>query len=256
MYLKWASEFIKYIGDQDHTLEEVLGHLVLRVMAPLSATSAFISKLDNQDSLVIVGRFGIPSETSESYEERFSLSEHLPITDAIRLRKVIAINTLPDWPEEYSALLGATYPSQEKSFIAFPIERSGTPVAAAAVFFNSKVAMNPEIELFLESIANILSIYLYPQVSSQLVTRPHLVGQHNSEAQRAELGLELTQRQQLILRMVSEGRTNIAIGDMLKYSESTIRQETIKIFSKLGCDGRDEASEIYKVQQNKVHAAG
>jgi DNA-binding NarL/FixJ family response regulator len=46
--------------------------------------------------------------------------------------------------------------------------------------------------------------------------------------------------------MMSEGRTNIAIGEMLKYSESTIRQETIKIFSKLGCDGRDEATELYK----------
>ena len=256
MYLKWTSEFIKYIGDQDHTIEEVLGHLVLRTMAPLSATSAFVSKLDNQGSLVITGRFGIPIETSNSYEERFSLSDHLPITDAIRLRKIISINTLPNWPDEYATLLSTPYASKEKSLIAFPIERSGTPVAVAAIFFNSKIAMNPEIELFLESIANILACYLYPQSDRHLVIKPHLIGQHHSEAQRAELGLELTQRQQLILRMVSEGRTNIAIGDMLKYSESTIRQETIKIFSKLGCDGRDEASEIYKDQQNKIHAAG
>ena len=256
MYLKWASEFIKFIGDQDHTIEDVLGHLVLRVMAPLGATSAFISKLDNQDSLVMVGRFGIPGEISAAYEERFSLSEHLPITDAIRLRKIVSINTLPIWPKEYSILLNAPYETQEKAFVAFPIERSGTPVAVAAIFFHSKIAMNAEIELFLESIANVLSIYLYPQASNQLQEKPRLVGLHQSDAQRAELGLELTQRQQLILRMVSEGRTNIAIGDMLKYSESTIRQETIKIFSKLGCDGRDEASEIYKEQQSKIHAAG
>jgi DNA-binding NarL/FixJ family response regulator len=55
----------------------------------------------------------------------------------------------------------------------------------------------------------------------------------------------------LILRMIREGRTNLAIGEMLKHSESTIRQETIKIFSKLGCDGRVEASHIYKIQESK-----
>jgi DNA-binding NarL/FixJ family response regulator len=48
---------------------------------------------------------------------------------------------------------------------------------------------------------------------------------------------------------------NFAIGDLLKYSESTIRQETIKIFSKLDCHGRDEASQLYKDQQLKVQAA-
>jgi DNA-binding NarL/FixJ family response regulator len=55
--------------------------------------------------------------------------------------------------------------------------------------------------------------------------------------------------------MISEGRTNLAIGEMLKYSESTIRQETIKIFSKLGCDGRVEASNLYKIQESEKSLA-
>ena len=244
MYLKLTSEFVKFIADQDHGIEDVLGHLVLRIMAPLGASSAFISQLDNQDSLVIAGRFGIPTATSSSYAERFSLSDHLPITDAIRLRKVVLINSLPNWPQEYATLSATPYMSLEKTFVAFPIERSGTPVAVVAIFFNGEVTLDPDMELFFESIANVLAMYLYRQPRKENAL---------SEAQRAELGPELTQRQELILRMVSEGRTNTAIGEMLKYSESTIRQETIKIFSKLGCDGRDEASEIYKEQQTKMH---
>ena len=256
MYLKWTSEFIKFIADQDHTIEDVLGHLVLRIMAPLDASSAFISKLDNQNSLVIAGRFGIPEAVSSSYESSFLLSDHLPITHAIRARKLILINSLPNWPDEYPVLKSTPYDSLEKSFIAFPIERSGTPVAVAAIFFNSELTLDPDIELFIQSIANVLAMYLYRQPCSESLYRKRLAGQELGEAQRAELGMELTQRQQLILRMVSEGRTNMTISEMLKYSESTIRQETIKIFSKLGCDGRDEASEIYKGQQTKVHAAG
>ena len=46
--------------------------------------------------------------------------------------------------------------------------------------------------------------------------------------------------------MMSERRTNTNIGELLGYSESTIRQETIRIFALLNCRGREEASEIYR----------
>jgi DNA-binding CsgD family transcriptional regulator len=256
MYLKLTSEFVEFIADQDHEIEDVLGHLVLNIMAPLGASSAFISQLDNQNSLVIAGRFGITAATSSSYEDHFSLSDHLPITDAIRLRKVIVINSLPNWPREYATLSSTPYMSLEKSFIAFPIERSGTPVAVVAIFFNHEITLDADLELFFQSIANVLAMYLYRKPCVQYVYRSRLQSESISQAKRSEFGIELTQRQQLILRMISEGHTNTAIGDMLKYSESTIRQETIKIFSKLGCDGRDEASEIYKIQQNEAHAVG
>jgi DNA-binding CsgD family transcriptional regulator len=248
MYLKWTSDFIKFLSEQDHNIEEVLGHLVLRVMAPLHATSAFISVLDNQNSIVVVGRFGIPEQISITYEERFQLSDQLPITDALRLRKIVVVNTLPNWPSEYPLLTNAPYPTQEAALISFPIERCGTPMAVASVFFNFKVLLNEETIEFIDSIANLLSMYLfspaYRQKAAPGFSPEDVIGVDS------ERGLPLTQRQDLILRMISEGRTNNAIGDILQYSESTIRQETIKIFSKLGCDGRAEATEIYRIQES------
>jgi len=253
MYLKWTSEFIKFLGDQDHTIEDVLAHLVLTVMAPLKATSGVIAKLDNQNSILIIGRYGINSDLYGQYEDCFSLNDRLPITDAIRQRKMIIISTLPEWPEDYSEILTSPYQSEEATLIAFPIDKSGTPIASAAIFFESSFEMNPDIELFIQSIANLLSIYLNSQAQPAKVINLH---QTPISTQSSQTGAELTERQQLILRMISEGRTNIAIGDLLKYSESTIRQETIKIFSKLDCNGRDEASKLYKKELLKVQAAG
>jgi DNA-binding NarL/FixJ family response regulator len=54
------------------------------------------------------------------------------------------------------------------------------------------------------------------------------------------LGEKLTERQSLILDLIKEGKTNIAIADRLGYSESLIRQETMVIYQKLGVDGRRE----------------
>ena len=56
----------------------------------------------------------------------------------------------------------------------------------------------------------------------------------------------LTERQSLILQMIAEGRTNTDIADLLAYSESLIRQETIKIYSILSCSGRLEAARLFK----------
>jgi DNA-binding CsgD family transcriptional regulator len=247
MYLKWTSDFIKFLGDQDHNLEEVLAHLVLCVLAPLQATAAFVSVQDNQNSIVTAGCFGIPEQVSKTFDQRFLLSDRLPITDALRLRKIVVVNSLPAWPSEYLLLNDMPSPNSDAAFISFPIERCGTPVAVGAVFFRSKVFLNDETILFIESIANLLSMYL--NSSAYRPNPKHDFSPEDVIRVRSERGLPLSQRQDLILRMISEGRTNLAIGEILQYSESTIRQETIKIFSKLGCDGRVEAADIYRIQE-------
>jgi len=53
---------------------------------------------------------------------------------------------------------------------------------------------------------------------------------------------ELTDRQQNILRMIAAGNTNVQIAAALILSESTIRQETVKIFRKLAVPNRTEAT--------------
>lgn len=48
----------------------------------------------------------------------------------------------------------------------------------------------------------------------------------------------LSKRQELIVDLIKEGKTNMQIALDLGYSESLIRQETITIYRKLGIDGR------------------
>ncbi len=51
---------------------------------------------------------------------------------------------------------------------------------------------------------------------------------------------KLTPRQELIVRLIKESKTNQAIALELGYSESLIRQETIIIYRKLGIQGRKD----------------
>jgi DNA-binding CsgD family transcriptional regulator len=243
MFISLASEFAAFLVKDEHSIEDVLAHIVVDTFAPLQATSAFISELNNENKVRYVSQYGFKKSSIEPYSSLHSIHDRYPITDAIRERSTVWINTLPQWPEEYELLKELPYQNGEKSFICFPIEKRGAPVAVFGIFCEPVIQPDAEIDAFLKSIGNLLSLYIYR--SSDV--HPD---QRNSKIKRTiqANGVsheKLTDRQRIILRMMSEGQTNTAIGVMLGYSESTIRQESIKIFATLECNGRREASQLY-----------
>lgn len=244
MFLPQVSEFVEFLSLKDHTLEEFLAHMVLRALAPIDATSAFVSELSRENVVAGVGSFGIAQKSQEKYPRTFDLRDKYPLTDAIRNRSVVWINTLPQWPDEYPVLRDLAYDTGERTFICFPIEKCGTPIAALGIFCKSVVEPDVETETYLRAIGNIFSLQLYRNSDSPS-EELKLNGKRRVEA-RIGVSSELSERQLIILRMMSERRTNTNIGELLGYSESTIRQETIRIFALLNCRGREEASEIYR----------
>ena len=57
----------------------------------------------------------------------------------------------------------------------------------------------------------------------------------------------LNPRQHRIVSMISDGLTNYQIANELGYSQSTIRQDTIKIYEILGVTGRKGAIQAYRM---------
>lgn len=243
MFIKRVSEFVNFLSLTDHKIEELLANLVHRVLVDLNATSVFISSLDSRNNIELVGSFGLHSEIWQVYPREVSVFDKYPITDSLRTRKTLWINSLPEWGEDYPLLKGTAFPGNEKTFICMPIEKCGTPVAVMGIFCLPVVQPDAEIDSFIGALGNLLSLYLYRNIDTPAAQRDFGKKTIGSSSVKDR---KLTERQMLILRMISESRTNILISEMLGYSESTIRQETIKIYAKLGCDGREEAARIYR----------
>lgn len=253
MYINRVSEFISFLSLREHKLEDVLSHLVHRVLIDIEATSIFIASLNPRNEVEMVEQFGIDPAMWLVYPQGTSIFEKYPITDAMRNRKTIWINTLPDWGEEYPLLKDQFFPGSEKSFICMAIEKCATPVAVVGIFASPVVEVDGEIDAFMGTIANLLSLYLYNRSDSSLSTN---LRQGNLSIQKKTISNQaLSERQMLILKMISENRTNVLISELLGYSESTIRQETIKIYAILGCNGREEAAEIYRQSLKEESAA-
>jgi DNA-binding CsgD family transcriptional regulator len=242
MFLPLVSEFVEYLSLGEKSLEEILGHCVVSTLRPLNASSAFIWQLEQDGNVQEVAKFGTSSAVREAYPLTYKLSDKNPVCDAVRSRSVLWMNIDGEtWASEYPDLAGLSKLVGEKTIIVFPIEHSGTPIAVMAIFCDQNPDPDAEVEAFLRAVGSLISMNFHGRYGTKVAqTGTRLVRQ----LEATEAGL--TDRQELVLRLMSEDRTNGDISEMLGYSESTIRQETIKIFRKLQCNGREEAARIYR----------
>lgn len=97
--------------------------------------------------------------------------------------------------------------------------------------FREDVTSIPEFESFIQLIASLLT-------SFELQLREKSDGKKDlwyDEKERL-----LSSREERVLALIREGKTNAQIAFELGYSESLIRQETVSIYRKLGVNGRKD----------------
>lgn len=244
MLMELVSDFVNFLGQRNHSREDVLAHLSLRTFAHLKCTGIVLAEIKPNGIVEVTSKYGLDDGFFEAHPKRFRLTEQIPITDSIKTREAIWITTLPSWGEDYLSLQNTSYEYNGKTFICWTIELRGTPYASVGIFCEDEVRPDGKLENFLHTIGNLLALFFYSNNGNGTLDR---VTSREEMLKTKDLnGSALTERQILILKMMAEGRTNLAISVLLGYSESTIRHETIKIYAKLGCTGRVEASNIYQ----------
>jgi DNA-binding CsgD family transcriptional regulator len=125
-------------------------------------------------------------------------------------------------------------PGKEAAHLALPLAKSSVPVGAMLLVMAPEVAGPP----LSEPVAHLLSKVGAFFVEVRPRHSPAARANGNGHTQSPE---QLTTRQIQIIQLIGAGLTNGQIGKDLALSESTIRQETIKIYKSLGVSGRDEA---------------
>ena len=244
MHLEKISEFVTFLTNKDHTLQEILNHLSRVVFKSLNVSSVSLLQLNDSNELVVSARSGVSKEAVFTMPLKYSMDDEYPSVDAIRTLGTVCIDTLPNWGDQYPLMKNFPLGEQSKTFLAVPIYLTGTPVAVLKLIANTRLSINIETDAFLKAVGHILSMYIYRNVVSS-PEGEESAGSSNKNAAEV-VGSDLTDRQLVILRLISEDRTNLSISQFLGYSESTIRQEIMKIFAKLGCSHRQEAAQLFR----------
>lgn len=259
MLYRQLAEVSAFVTDASHKLDEILQMLCIKAMSSLQTDALLYAELDHTGVAIPQASFGIDLVDKAGNKPTFAISDATPFTDAIRENNIVWINSLPQWPKQYSKMSKVEIPSKFKTLISCPIDAGGLPVGSLSAFSHAKLEYEESTAQYIEAISIILANALLsqrtihkPQPNSSTTNRPSLTNAKPFSFDPSEYNQPLTERQNLILKLIAEGRTNAAIADVLGYSESLIRQETIKIYAKLGCSGRNEAAQIFNKMQARA----
>ena len=171
-------------------------------------------KLNNDAQLSVVAGYGL---SFDHLEQEFSIWDSNPVSASVRSKTFEFI------------------PATESSrpMIVVPLLRDASPIGAATLIMDEKVDSNP-IDAKLLPVLEKISGYWLNAIGTP-AKAPAVISNDSD-------GSNLTTRQLKILGLMADGLVNAEIASQLLVSESTVRQETVRIYRELGVANRTEAS--------------
>lgn len=205
--------------------------LVHNVLSKLDAQTALVCQLDFDSNIRFVGRYGFDSKSFHG-EQTLSVWDDCVIPKALREQQIVVIGNRQDFESDFTSGFSGGWPGE--SFVAIPLIRDGQAIGAIGISFSSNLC--PEV-----------TDLQYWQ-TLQLVAEAHFlsVWKKGSNSPAASMSFTepeaLSERQLRILNLLSAGKTNREIANELILSESSIKQETMRIFAALGVANRKQAA--------------
>jgi DNA-binding CsgD family transcriptional regulator len=170
--------------------------------------------LDNKSALRLVASHGLVVETSEE----LSAWDDSPLSEAIREKTAV------------SGLVSIS--GKQLSVLAVSLGTSSAPRGLVALVIDD-VDFSFGITKDLTGVISKLGAFYLESLDFANITNGKVARVSNPE--------DLTSRQLTILGHLESGLINIEIAKLLMLSESTIRQETVRIYRALGVGNRQEA---------------
>jgi DNA-binding CsgD family transcriptional regulator len=200
---------------------------------PTSTRGCEIFYLDGKSVLRSVGSYGI----SAGQKVGISAWDDSPLSEAIREKKLVAG---PIGVGEFEIVV-----------IAIPFVTHGVPVGLMAVVIEDKDYELQTLQAASELFFKLGAFYLESlDLGNTMISG---AGQIPASPE------DLSTRQMSILGRIQDGLVNLEIAKELMLSESTIRQETVRIYRALGVGNRHEAvkrAQVLGILGKRPHLTG
>ena len=232
-YLDLVSQLNEYLEIKRPSLDDLIHFVAARTLQPWSAERAFIARVDRDGVFREIAYFGFQFENSAGWAE-VNIMDRVPMAVAARSGSIVVANE-EHITEVYKDLVDRRSSRVGRSIIDVPILKGGVPVGVMGIVFVGEIPADESFLPFLRSLASCIVFSMDDTRRKLPIKRP--LGLH----------VELTERQKKILEMMVEGLTNSVMAQRLGFSESLIRQETVKIYRNLNVSNRHEASEKFEL---------
>ena len=200
--------------------------LAIVSLRDLKARAAMLVRRDLDGALRLHGQHGLVSKRVNGGDHQ--IVEEKLLQEAITERRIIQCNET----------------ATDRGFLAIPFNTSSPVQGAVGIGFamdsRSLTLSTIELEL-IQLLGELIAVNSLPRMrATGLLSKIYFDSDH------ADAQTEFSARQLRILDEMAIGRTNVQIAKALAVSESTIKQETVKIFKLLGVSNRQRAVSICK----------
>jgi DNA-binding CsgD family transcriptional regulator/transcriptional regulator with GAF, ATPase, and Fis domain len=220
-------------------LSEILKFLTTQTLNPLGAMGAVVLIVSSDHELTVQGSFGL-EKGQVSNLEAIPLDSNHPIALALQTTSHVYISN--------SVAMNQSF-KKGNSFILIPLLCENEIYGLLVVILKEALDLDELERTFLKVISNIIAgtslhhTFINTPSSKKVgeIFNKRISGQQDKDFETLE-NLALTQRQKTIAKMIAGGSTNREIARDLKFSEATIRYETIKLYERLRVRNRSQAS--------------
>ena len=231
LYLELLTELQTFLASSNPNAEEICSFLVLRTFRFWNGERAFITFLEHDGNFRRFDYFGLPDEAMRNLGE-IKLTDNTPMAEAVRTVDVVVagqedIGT--KWKKE--SLLPHDW--NNRTLVDAPMVIKGVPRGVVGLVLATRLEKNKEFLSFVRAVSSAVVLHCV----NALGLKP---------ARSRSRDFDLSSRQLKILHLMTQGLTNAAIASKLGFSESLIRQETVKIYRELEVANRQEAGEMYR----------
>jgi DNA-binding CsgD family transcriptional regulator len=235
--LEIITDFTIFLQNKGLTMQDICQYLVTVSLKDYGFYCSVFAEIQKNGQVRVTSHFGVDPKDVEAWQD-MSLEIKTPVNDCLRENRIVWINTLPNYSQEYELLNSLPTDDRLKTLVAFPLRGSSHLLGAISILSSKKIELDTEIELLIKSLCHMTALRM--EINSKI--RNKLTDSQNGKSPDSNSNLtKLTPRQQKILELLIEKKTNKEIADVLIYSVSTIKQETIAIYEKLGLRGREDS---------------
>lgn len=211
--------------------------LALDVLLEYGVVATYVARLDSDGKISMIGSYGYSQQRVE-HTGRPSIWENMSITETIRSGKVMVFPTWQDYITRYPDKAHLASPGL--AFVCLPLRVKGARAGGLGISFADSIDNAGISNQLWEVFAAAGDVFLTKGWAAELIRRPVPTSDFGEDQKFA--AATLSEREILVLKQMALGKTNQQIARDLAFSESTIKQDTIRIFKALGVRTRKDAS--------------
>jgi len=210
--------------------------MALEVLEGVGVVSTFVGRLDSDGHITMIGSYGYSKQRVEN-TPRPSIWDDLAIAETVRTGEVLVFETWDAYIGRYPDKGHLASPGQ--AFVCMPLKVRGARAGGFGITFTAPLSgaqLNPQLWQVFAAVGDVFLTHGWEAEMARWPVPTIDFGQDEKFAASS-----LSDRERAVLTLMAAGKTNSSIARELAYSESTIKQDTIRIFKLLGVKTRADA---------------